>query len=160
MNRMVIILLFAGLLACGGANTDGDDLSGTQDGPAGHDMASNGSVDTYVAGLAKDGVLGVLRVRLMESDPIPEYTDMYTWTLEVVDLDGQRIIGATVIAEPRMPGHGHGTFPPFTEAVESAGGGYQLVDMDLFMPGIWQVTIRITTADGNDEVVYDFDLVG
>ena len=113
-----------------------------------------------MAGLAKDGVHGVLRVRLMESDPIPEYTDMYTWSLEVVDLDGQPITGATIIAEPRMLFHDHGTFPPFTEAVESPEGGYQLVDMDLFMPGVWHIMIRITTADGDDEVAYDFDLEG
>ncbi|MBR56693.1 MAG: hypothetical protein CMH54_01400 [Myxococcales bacterium] len=160
MNWSPYLVVIAVLLACGGTDAPGEDVSGSPDGMTGHDMASHSPVDTYVAGLEKSGVNGLVHVRLMESTPIPEYTDLYTWTVEVVDLDGEPITGATVVAEPRMPGHGHGTFPPFTDAVEIGGGSYQLVDMDLFMPGVWQVTIRITTADGDDEVAYDFDLEG
>jgi len=120
------------------------------------------AADIYVAGLERAGERGVFSVRLVESDPIPRDTGIYTWTIEVVDANGQLVTGATLQVEPTMPAHGHGTFPRITDGTPAEGEGrYVLAELDLFMPGIWRVPIAITHADGREDVaVYRFDLEG
>ena len=68
--------------------------------------------DTYVVGLEKEGEKGEFKVRLLQSDPIPQDTGFYDWTVEVLTPDGAPVAGAIVLAKPTMPAHGHGTFPP------------------------------------------------
>ena len=118
--------------------------------------------DTYVIGLEKAGEKGAFNVRLLQSDPIPQDTGFYDWTVEVLTADGLPVAGATVLAKPTMPAHGHGTFPPKTEAVETdTPGQYQLSQLDLFMAGVWRVEITIEVPNGqSDVVVYNFDLEG
>ena len=118
--------------------------------------------DNYVVGLEKAGDQGLLRVRLLLSDPIPQDTGFYNWTIEVVAADDTPVLGATVIAEPTMPAHGHGTYPPTTDAQEQENPGhYLLSELDLFMAGVWRIEIIIETSDGvSDRVEYNFDLEG
>ena len=63
-------------------------------------------------------------------------------------MNGAVVKDAILEAEPVMVAHGHGTRPQFTVAVESdeGDGVYTLADMDLFMPGVWTVYIRIETS--------------
>lgn len=121
-----------------------------------------GETDTYVAGLAKEGASGVYRFVLVESAPIPKYTGPYTWTVKLTDLDGNAIEGASLVAEPRMELHAHGTFPPvFDAAPTGEPGTYTLSDMDLFMPGVWTVYLRVQDGDAvKDEVAFRFELEG
>ena len=134
----------------------------------GCDDASNTSSDepsnwdTYVVGLEKVGENGVFKVRLLLSDPIPQDTGFYNWTLEVLTVDDAPVVGASVQARPTMPAHGHGTFPPQTLAVEEGvSGNYQLLNLDLFMAGVWRVEINLESSDGLlDQVVFNFDLEG
>ena len=118
--------------------------------------------DTYVVGLEKAGEKGVFKVRLLLSDPIPQDTGFYDWTMEVLTSDDAPVVGASVTARPTMPAHGHGTFPPQTLAVEEGESGqYQLLNLDLFMPGVWRVEINLESSDGlRDQVVFNFDLEG
>ena len=118
--------------------------------------------DTYVVGLEKVGEQGTFKVRLLLSDPIPQDTGFYDWTVEVVTNDDLPVSGASVMARPTMPAHGHGTFPPQTTAVEQEVAGlYQLSDLDLFMAGVWRIELTIKSAEGQmDQVVYNFDLEG
>lgn len=135
--------------------------------PVQPDAGGPAPVDSYVAGLEKSGDLGKVSVRLIESDPIPQDLTLYTWTLELRDAQGEAIDGASLIAEPTMPDHNHGTFPRFTEAVPlETAGHYELKEMDLFMAGVWQVDIEITlpsegdAAVETDSVTFRFDLEG
>jgi hypothetical protein len=117
--------------------------------------------DTYVANLEKEGTEGHFVVKLVISVPIPKDLEFYNWTVAVFDQAGVAVDGAAVEAEPRMPQHDHGTFPPITPGAPTGNPGeYELIDMDLFMPGIWQVTIRIKKGGLSDEVAYNFDLDG
>jgi hypothetical protein len=119
------------------------------------------SADEYYAGLEKTSDGGLFIVRLLESSPIPQDTDLYTWRILVMDATDSPVLGSQVIAEPSMPAHGHGTFPPTTIAEEQVENGrYVLKDMDLFMPGIWRVEIRIEADGATDWVEYHFDLEG
>lgn len=147
-----LILLLA-TTGCDGAPT----TDGTGDPPDARSVVG----DTYVVGLEKAGAQGLFTVRLMGSEPIPKYTGLYVWTVEVRDGEGLTVTGASVIAEPTMPAHGHGTWPAFAEGEEMGDGLYALEEMNLFMDGVWHVAIRITGADGaEDEVAYDFDIQG
>ena len=60
-----------------------------------------------------------------------------------------------------MPQHGHGTTPLYTEGLLDTSNTFTLTDMNLFMPGVWQVEITVTAEDGSvDTVSWFFDLLG
>jgi len=141
-----------------GVNQDADGFVGSSD--VGLSEAGI-PYDEYYTGLEKTSDAGLFIVRLLESSPIPQDTDIYTWRILVVDAAGAPVLGSEVVAEPTMPAHGHGTFPPTTVAEEQVENGrYELKDMDLFMPGIWRVEIRIEAGGVTDWVEYHFDLEG
>lgn len=132
---------------------------GTPD--VGQETSGAPQADTYWVGLEKAGAEGNFTIRLMKSSPIPQDLTLYTWEIEVLDGAGEPVTGASVEAEPRMPAHGHGTFPPVTPATAlDQAGRYQLLEMDLFMAGIWRVEIRVTHGELTDSVNYFFDLEG
>ena len=115
--------------------------------------------DEYLAGMEKVTTDGHFRVALIESTPIPQDLTLYTWTIEVRSADGQPLDGATVVAEPTMPDHGHGTFPITTPGVAADGvGRFTLTDMDLFMAGVWQVELRISVGELSDTAFFHFVL--
>ena len=153
----IMVLCLAGCVGPFGGHGHGAHGPGASMGGGGGIVA-----DTYVAGLEQVGEDGIFSVRLVESDPIPRDTGIYTWTIEVVDATGGPVTGVTVLAEPMMPAHGHGTIPKFIDGIPSEGEGrYRLADMDLFMPGIWRVIITLTHDDGREDVaLYHFDLEG
>ena len=117
--------------------------------------------DTYVANLKKTSLNGHFTITLVESTPIPKDIGKYDWHLSIADANGEPINNAEVIAEPLMPAHGHGTQPPFTAGEITEENGYFLSQMYLYMPGEWEVMIRIKSEEGlEDEVSYLFELDG
>jgi hypothetical protein len=69
--------------------------------------------------------------------------------------------GAGITAKPFMPDHGHGSSVTPSVTPMGSDGTYQVTDLDLFMPGIWQVTLTITPASGPaDSVVFSFCVDG
>ena len=118
--------------------------------------------DTYSFGMEKRSEGGTYRVLLVQSSPIPKDTGFYTWTVEVQDQNCDPLADATVVAEPRMPSHGHGTSPATTDGTPTGEDGrLELVDMDLFMPGIWEVTLTVSGGGLGDDIVrFNFDLEG
>ncbi len=150
--------------SAGGSTGVGDSTGvgggGGQDGQGGGAQGSGS--DSYVAGLAKEGTSHVYRFVLVESAPIPKYTGPYTWTVKLTDLDGNATSGASLVAEPRMELHAHGTSPPLFDATPTGEPGtYTLGGMDLFMPGVWTVYLRVMEGDAlKDEVAFRFDLEG
>lgn len=97
-----------------------------------------------------------LGVKLTSIDPNPVFKGDNDWKVTVVDASGADVTGATLTAKPFMPDHGHGSsiVPTVTEL---GGGAYDVDHLNLFMPGIWQVTIDVTTAAGvHDAAVFTF----
>jgi hypothetical protein len=136
---------------------------GDEYGEEGEDTDSEAPIltDNYVAGLQKTTLNGHFTVTLVESTPIPKDIDKYDWRLTITDSSGQPIGNAEVAAEPMMPAHGHGTQPPVTSGEMSEDNAYLLSQMYLYMPGVWEVTIRIKSEEGlEDEVSYLFELDG
>jgi hypothetical protein len=152
-------LLLCLCVACGGDDSDHHQHH-VDAGPAASGDGGQGlQGDTYLAGLEKVSTDGHFRVALVESTPIPQDLTFYTWTVEVRDAQGSVLDQASVVAEPTMPEHGHGTFPVTTPGVATGEiGRFTLTDMDLFMAGTWQIELRVTHSEVTDTVFFYFTL--
>ena len=149
------LLLTSSLAACGA-----DD---------GHPDADDGSVnctlettaDQFVVGLQKSGANGMLDFQLMSATPAPPARGDNEWILQVSTLAngvvGAPIAGATIYATPFMPKHGHGTPADVVVTPMPTTGQYKLAPVNMWMPGLWETTIEVTTtASGADTAIYRF----
>jgi hypothetical protein len=162
VKYVLLSILFVSLASCGDSNDDAMNSNRVSDASMSPDTSQQNGPDTYVVGLEKTGEESVFALRLADSMPSPRDTGRYTWLVTLVDADGQPVSGATIQAEPTMPAHGHGTNPKYTDATETDDSGtYELREMDLFMEGVWNIMIRISTEDGRqDRIEYNFYLEG
>jgi hypothetical protein len=113
--------------------------------------------DHYTAGMQKTGPKGQLAVTLVSADPGPPIKGTNTWTVLVTDTTAGPQSGATLKVTPFMPDHGHGTsVKPVISALTDAGQ-YKVTPLYLFMAGLWQVTLDVTTSAGTrDAIVFSF----
>lgn len=83
-----------------------------------------------------------------DPSPIP-FNDPFEATWAVEALDGAPE-AAGLLVEPWMPAHGHGgATNPTTTPVE---GGFVTTDLQLHMPGEWELRLRVD-GDGVDDVL-------
>jgi hypothetical protein len=156
--RVTLFLAVLSLVACAQDPGEVPADAGFVSGDAGGEPLVG---DDYSAGMEKTSQNGHFRLALMSSDPIPQDLTDYTWVMELRDAQGEAIDGATLVAEPFMPEHGHGTFPRTTDGVPNGQPGqFTLSDLDLFMAGTWKVELRIAAGDLSDTVFYYFTLDG
>jgi hypothetical protein len=147
MRRSSILL--AALAAVTLASCGGDD--GGEDEVV--DCAMEDRADTFVVGLARTGGL---TFRLMSSTPAPPSRGNNTWDIEIIDGAGAPVTGAAVSVKPFMPDHQHGTGVR-AKLTESGAGRYQATPVNLWMPGLWEITVQARPTTGQpDEVVYRF----
>jgi hypothetical protein len=116
--------------------------------------------DEYTAGMEKTGA-GGMTFRLVSSDPAPPSRYDNTWVIEILDDTGAPLDGATVEVTPFMPDHGHGTgIAAVVTEDPDVDGRYLVEPVNLFMPGLWEITIEATPAGGTaadrDEAVFSF----
>jgi hypothetical protein len=153
--QAVLVVGVSLVAACG---TNGDDGSGS-DAPIDCTMVTN--ADTFVVGLEKAGTNGALDFKMMSATPAPPARGDNTWIFQINEMTsgvvGNPVSGATLQVTPFMPAHQHGSpiqvqITPLPDA-----GQYQLNPVNLWMPGVWETTIRATTtAQASDTVVYRF----
>lgn len=119
-----------------------------------HDMSMTGEdCEVYTANMEKMGMMGQVKVRLTTANPAPPDRGNNTWQLEILNAaDDTPITDATVVLEPAMPAHGHGTSPATFDATHSADGVYDVGPMDLFMPGRWAIDVDITLPDSTTDM--------
>jgi len=149
LSRLVPVALL--LAACGNDAAEPD---------AGYNCEVETRDEEFVAGMTKTGDLG-LEFVLVSSQPAPPARFDNTWVLEVHDSTGAPLDGATVEVKPFMPDHNHGTsIDTVVTPVDGMPGQYQLEPVNLFMPGVWEVTVKATPAGGSqadrDQVVFSF----
>lgn len=116
--------------------------------------------DEFVVGLQKTGTAGALDFQLMTASPAPPARGDNTWVVQVSQMVngvvGSPVSGASIIVTPFMPDHEHGT-PIQAEVTPMATAGqYELSPINLWMPGLWETTLSVTSASGTDKVVYRF----
>ena len=146
MNRTLPSLLAAASLAlvgCGAGGGSGD--AGPPD--SGADTVScqqDSRVTAYSAGMALTSSDGAMVFTLTSSDPAPPADTNNTWKVKIADGSGNPVEGASLSVVPTMPYMGHGT-PIKPEITAQSGGVYSIAEVNLFMAGIWEVTINATT---------------
>lgn len=147
MKSVVVALLIA-FTACGDDGT----TAGVDAEP---DCMASGRGDTYAPGLEHVGPEGIA-VRLMASVPAPPARFDNTWTIQVADATAALRDDATISVTPWMPDHGHGTTKDAVITPQGANGTYELDPVNLWMPGLWEVRLRIELDAVTDNVVFAF----
>jgi hypothetical protein len=145
-------LAAGGLVGC----SDGAD----DDGSATYNCEAETRDEQFLAGMQKLGAGGV-QVTLVSATPAPPGRDDNTWVIDAAR-SGTPLAGATVTVRPFMPDHQHGTSVPVVVTPDAAmAGRYQLSPINLWMPGLWEITIDVTPAGGQrDSVVFRFCITG
>lgn len=146
---LALPLLLAG--ACG------DDDHSHEEADAGHDCDQDTRGEDFVAGMEKTG--GGYTFTLVDGQPAPPAKGNNVWTLEVSDPGGPAE-GGEIAVTTFMPDHGHGS-PIAPEITEEEPGRFALDPVNLFMPGLWEITIELS-MDGaaQGEAVFQFCIDG
>ena len=118
------------------------------------DCSTVTGTDTFTVGLDKPGLTGAVDFKLMSIDPAPVVRGNNTWVVELL-AGGAPMDGASITASPFMPAHQHGS--PITPVVTATGtaGEYSISPINLWMPGVWQTTLTVTSGTA-DRAVYSF----
>jgi YtkA-like len=136
---------------CGGASSP--------DANEGLACVMSGRGETYVVGLEHAGAGGMLDFKLMSAMPSPPAFSKNTWIVQINRMSGGVVgapaTGATLTVTPFMPDHQHGTLRVNVEAMPEAGH-YRLTPIDMWMAGLWEVTIDADAGGVRDRVVYKF----
>lgn len=112
--------------------------------------------DDFVIGLNKMGDGGVLSFTIMAGDPAPPIRGDNSWVIRVDAAGGAPVSGASISVTPFMPAHGHSSGKAVVVTPDAAAGQYRLSPVNLWMPGVWETTVNVTSGSGNDQVVFKF----
>jgi hypothetical protein len=147
MSRLPLALvLFAG--AC----DDGMNDPGPDDTPRG--CAAETRADTYALGMAKQGMHA--QVAFVDASPAPPERGDNTWRV-AISKDGAPQDDVAIEVEPYMPDHMHGSSIAAHVMPTDVAGEYVITPVNMFMPGLWQVTLYLTLPDGTEDLVeFDF----
>ena len=164
---LLVAAMWAGAMACGeamptGAPDGGEtgvDGGGTSGPDAGVQVVGcNG--DSRVSPWWGPGLLvasadGQVKVTIRSSEPAAPARGDNRWTIELTDASDQPLSGASIVAVPFMPAHGHGSSkaPVVTSRTD---GAYDVDPLYFSMPGVWRVTFHVTPAQGtrSDAIFY------
>jgi hypothetical protein len=152
------------LVACssssGTPNTSTGDTQGDDSGIV-ISCVSDPRVMMYASGMSVTSTSGNVKVSLMAASPAPPEIELNTWTLSITDANGDAIPGAAPVMVPWMPDHGHGPSVQPTATATGDGKTFKVTDIDLFMAGVWRLTISAMPAAAiPDQVVYFFCIEG
>lgn len=110
--------------------------------------------DVYVLGLSKRGAWA--DVVFVDALPAPPRRGDNEWTVRVTDQQGAPLPDLEIEVDPFMPDHFHGTSIRCEVHDGDAPGEYLLTPLNLFMPGLWEVTLFLSDAERQDQVVFSF----
>ena len=140
MRSFFLFFLAASICSACGNGSSNDDLGNVCD----------DSTDTvpFELRMSLDSADGKFSLKIEAADPNPVDRGKNTWTVILTDADDAPISDATIVLEPVMPGHGHGTFPATFEGTSgSTPGSYDFGPFDLMMPGTWKLEFTITDSE-------------
>lgn len=120
-----------------------------------HNICDN-STDTvpFETGMVLTSQDGALQLTVVTTEPNPIDRGDNTWTVALRDAAGDPVSGASVVLEPTMPGHGHGTFPATFDGTPTEEPGHFLIGpFNLMMPGTWLLTFTVIPVDGEQGII-------
>lgn len=90
-------------------------------------------------------------------DPDPPVTGTNALDIELGDDHGEPVAGAALSVEPWMPAHGHGS--SHAPVVEELGGGkYRASQIELSMPGAWELRIGVSAGESADSFLLEVEV--
>ncbi len=126
-----------------------------EDEPVVRDCSVEMRDDTYALGLSRTGAWA--QVEFVGAEPAPPSRGDNTWTVRVLDPSGVARDDLDIDVEPYMPDHTHGSTVRCEVEPGPERGTYVLTPLNLFMPGLWDVTLRMEADDlGEDAVKFTF----
>ncbi|HTL32815.1 MAG TPA: FixH family protein [Kofleriaceae bacterium] len=150
MRTLWIAVAGVALAACGGDDGTTDEV----------DCTKVTGADTFTVGLDKVGTSGAMDFKLMNATPAPPARGDNTWTVQISTMAsgvvGAPIDGAMLQVTPFMPAHQHGSPIQVQITPGTTAGEYNLEPVNLWMPGVWETTIRATSSTTTDTAVYKF----
>lgn len=115
----------------------------------------------YAVGVEAKATDGALTVQFVDASPAPPTKGNNTWTVKLLDAAGKPVNGATIVTKPYMPDHAHGSSIKPESTAKGADGTYEITPVNLFMPGVWQITFTVTAPGGMaDSAVVTFCVDG
>jgi hypothetical protein len=149
------LLALSFVVGCGMSNNDPPPAP-----PTSYNCAADTRGETYVSGLAASGVDHSFDAKLMAMNPEPPSRGNNTWNVEIDDATtGAPMTGlaSAITVTPFMPDHQHGS-PITVDVSDDGSGNYTLDPINLWMPGVWTVTISVDQGSSFDKAVYTFCL--
>jgi len=112
--------------------------------------------DEFVLGIEKAGTAGQLMFEIVNATPSPPMRGDNTWEVQVTAMaGGAALTGGQLQIEGNMPDHQHG--PPYPAiATEMGNGMYEISPINMWMPGLWETTIRASAGATTDSAVFKF----
>lgn len=136
------------LTGCGKKNTVAPTTSSTGQVGCNDDKR----VQAYASGMRVDGA--AYTFELTEADPAPPARGGNVWKVRLLDHDKNPVTGAQITVRPYMPDHGHGASA--VPNIAADGDTYIISNLDLFMPGVWELTLKQTGAGTGDTAKFTF----
>lgn len=152
MQSLLVVGLGLVGTACGGDDGTGDDAE--------VNCSTVMGADTFVVGLEKAGANGMLDYKMMSATPAPPARGDNSWVFQISTMTsgvvGNPLDGASLTVTPFMPAHQHGSPIQVQVSPMTDPGTYKLEPVNLWMPGVWETTIRAVSGTTSDTVVYRF----
>ncbi len=151
----IILAILACVVAVGCVSGDDDDDDNDDDAATDDDASDDDAGDDDAGGSVESD--GGLFTGNFSPDPDPPVAGDNELGIELFDAEGAPLVGAVVTATPFMPSMGHGSDEdPVVE--ELGDGAYRASNIVYTMPGPWELTIVVTTADAEDMFVLGYDV--
>jgi hypothetical protein len=138
------------VLALGACEDPGDDTAEAGDESEPLTCEDDERAEAFTVNLAKMGERHT--VTIVEAVPAEPIRGDNAWTVMLSDSAGNPEEGATLGLRPWMPDHGHGT-PVEAQVTELGAGEYEIRSLNLFMAGLWEVTVELSTPEGEADSV-------
>jgi hypothetical protein len=142
-------------VACGGGDgAEPLDAGRSGDSGSGVNCATETRADIFAPGIKKTGASGY-SVELVSAQPSPPARFTNAWRVWIRDpQEAPRALPPQVT--PWMPDHSHGTPTKPIVTATATTGEYQIDELSLWMPGLWQVRMRLEDGASSDNVTFAF----
>jgi len=116
----------------------------------------------YTPGMSVDSTDGIWSLTLIDASPAPPDKGNNDWLVELEATGSTTPVdGATMTVQEFMPDHGHGAPPPPPLVTPTADPGrYTIENINLWMPGYWEVRIDVDSDSTTDRVIFPFCIEG
>jgi hypothetical protein len=140
-----MVSMSGGCSSTSDAGTSGD--TGVEDTPTAA-CATDPRAQAFTLNTKQASLKGTFSIAIESADPAPPQTNDNTWTIMLTDASDAPVQGATFKFDTYMPDHRHhGSITPDAQPGKSPGE-YVISRLNLFMPGLWQITFTVTASDG------------